>query len=143
MATILIVEDDPDIRETLTEILQGERYTVLTAGHGEEALTILAAVDDLPRVILLDLRMPVMDGREFRLRLRLHPRWRDIPVVVYSGTPDFCPPGDLEPLVANLIKPVEMPVLLRVLRRCCHAREARSGSATVEGELPALELVAA
>lgn len=125
MATILLVEDDPDIRETLTEILHCERYDVLTAGHGREGMAVLASLRELPDLILLDLRMPVMDGREFRLELRAHPEWSAIPVVVYSGTPDFCPPGDLMPLAGSLMKPVEVPELLGVLRRCCPATAER------------------
>lgn len=127
MVTILLVEDDPDIRETLTEILHYERYAVLTASHGREGLAVLASLHELPDVILLDLQMPVMDGREFRQELRAHPEWRSIPVVVYSGTPDFCPPGDLMPLAGNLVKPVEVPELLGVLQNCCPATERRSG----------------
>lgn len=122
MATILLVEDDPDVREPLSEILHDELYTVLTAGHGGEGLTVLSSRGTLPDVILLDLRMPVMDGREFLVRLRGHPDWRNIPVVVYSGTPDFCPPDALGPVAGNLVKPVQIPVLLDLLARCCGAR---------------------
>jgi CheY-like chemotaxis protein len=137
VATILLVEDDPDIRETLSEILHGERYTVLTAAHGREGLTLLSALRVLPDLILLDLRMPVMDGREFRGVLLAHPEWRAIPVVVYSGTPDFCPPEDLEPLAANLVKPVEIPVLLAVLARYCGPRATapHAGLSAGDGEL--------
>lgn len=124
MATILLVEDDPDIREPLSEILHEERYTVLTAGHGGEGLSVLSSLCTLPDVILLDLRMPVMDGREFLVRLRSRPEWRSIPVVVYTGTPDFCPPDEPDTVAANLLKPVEIPLLLEVLARCCGGRNA-------------------
>jgi CheY-like chemotaxis protein len=145
VATILLVEDDPDIRETLTEILHGECYTVLTAGHGREGLSVLLSLPELPDVILLDLRMPVMDGRELRRCLRSHPEWHRIPVVIYSGTPDFCPSDDLEPLAGHLVKPVEIPVLLAILRRCS---PPGSGSGCVQAavedsEADDLELVAA
>lgn len=144
MATVLLIEDDPDIRETLTEILHGERYSVLTASNGQEGLSVLSSIRVLPEVILLDLRMPVMDGREFRIHLRVHPTWGHIPVVVYSGTPDFCPPGDLEPLAANLLKPVEIPVLLEVIRNCCRGTEPPGFDPEDEGcELGDLELLAA
>jgi len=130
VATILIVEDDPDLRETLAEILLCERYQVLTAAHGHEGLLLLSSLRVLPDVILLDLRMPVMDGREFRSVLRGDPVWQVIPVVVYSGTPDFCPPDDLEPLAANLLKPVEIPVLLQVLAGCCRGQAVSAVSHT-------------
>ena len=61
--TVLVVEDDPDIRQVVSEILDSAGYNVLQTSNGAEALTILE--DEHPHVILLDMRMPVMDGWEF------------------------------------------------------------------------------
>jgi CheY-like chemotaxis protein len=62
---ILVVDDDPDIRETITELLQEEGYVVTAAAHGGEALSALRA-DPTVGLILLDLMMPIMDGWQFR-----------------------------------------------------------------------------
>jgi CheY-like chemotaxis protein len=67
---ILIVEDNPDTRETLADFLAFEGYAVRGAANGQEALTVLQK-EPLPDLILLDLMMPVMDGCEFRRRARL------------------------------------------------------------------------
>jgi CheY-like chemotaxis protein len=64
MSTILIVEDDIDIREALSEVLNDEGYQVAVAGHGREALDMIGA-GLRPSLILLDLMMPVMNGWQF------------------------------------------------------------------------------
>jgi DNA-binding response OmpR family regulator len=66
---VLIVEDDADIRTTLSHILEDEGIPTLTAKNGQEALEVLRLVRATPSVVLLDLMMPVMDGWEFRRRL--------------------------------------------------------------------------
>ncbi len=79
--TILVVDDDPSIRGTITDILELEGYPVATATNGAEALT---AVEQLqPALVLLDMRMPVMDGWGFAGEMRrrgLHP-----PVLVMTA----------------------------------------------------------
>ena len=67
--TLLIVEDDPDIRACLEEIMVSEGFEVLTAAHGREALQALQSAQTLPALILLDLTMPVMDGPQFLAEL--------------------------------------------------------------------------
>ena len=62
---VLIVEDDRDIREELTSLLEENDYCVLVADHGEHALEVMRA-GNRPDAIILDLMMPVMDGWEFR-----------------------------------------------------------------------------
>ncbi len=115
--SVLVVEDDDDIRETLGCILTEEGYRVSMAPHGEAALAQLAADSDLPRVILLDLTMPRMSGRALAERLRAEPRWSGIPVVVMSAVNDF----DLEiaavGAVGGLRKPVDLCDLLAVVER--------------------------
>src|SRR6185437_6059247 len=61
---VLVVDDDPDIRETLRFVLEDAGYPVYSAENGEEALAVLASVNPLPGLILLDLMMPVMSGDE-------------------------------------------------------------------------------
>lgn len=83
-APILVVDDDAAIRNVLQEILVDEGYHVVTAANGAEALRYLQS-NRRPRLILLDLMMPVMDGAEFHARKNADPRLRDIPVIVLSA----------------------------------------------------------
>jgi len=66
---VLLVDDDRDIRETLSELLDASGYAVLQAENGQIALDVLKTTPRFPCVVVLDLSMPVLDGREF-LRLR-------------------------------------------------------------------------
>jgi CheY-like chemotaxis protein len=81
--TILVVDDDPDIRQILTSYLLDSGAQVRTAANGGEALEQLE--EGLPDLILLDLIMPVMDGMTFLDALRLHPRWQNIAVAVITS----------------------------------------------------------
>ena len=60
--TVLIVEDDLDLREAIGEILEHDRFHVMHAAHGAEAIDILRTSSELPGLILLDLMMPIMNG---------------------------------------------------------------------------------
>jgi len=80
---VLVVDDDPDARERVRHVLERDGWTVAEAGNGREALDSIG--QSLPRVILLDLTMPVMDGFSFLHELRARPEWRDIPVIVLSA----------------------------------------------------------
>ena len=82
--SILVVDDDVAATDSLTEILSGEGYTVATAKNGREALQHLRGAP-LPKLIILDLFMPEMDGWEFRREQLRDAKLRDIPVVVMTG----------------------------------------------------------
>jgi CheY-like chemotaxis protein len=82
--SVLIVDDDLAATDSLTDILTAEGYTVSTAKNGKEALEHLQRAP-LPRLIILDLFMPEMDGWEFRREQMKNPKLRDIPVVVMTG----------------------------------------------------------
>jgi CheY-like chemotaxis protein len=83
---ILIVEDDEQIRRLLSRTLTSKGYTVVTARNGLEALAELELDSTPPRVIIVDLMMPVMDGWRFRENLLRQPRWAKIPVIILSGS---------------------------------------------------------
>lgn len=83
MQTILVVEDEQDIQELIVIILGYTGYQVVTADNGQEALTYLAT--NRPDLILSDVMMPVMDGRELFERLSVHPEHNSIPVVLMSS----------------------------------------------------------
>jgi CheY-like chemotaxis protein len=123
MAKLLIVDDDLDVRETLAEFLSAHGYDIRTARHGEEGLRALAS--ELPDVLLLDVEMPVMDGRAMAYRMQLHDAGLEhVPVVLFSGGVEL-------PRVAReirtpyyLVKPVDPAALLRTLERAGTSRRA-------------------
>ena len=80
----MVVEDDPDVREVLTEFLRDDGYDVVAAANGLEALDLLRR-EGPPSLILLDLTMPVFSGADFRARQMADPRLSEIPVVVLTG----------------------------------------------------------
>jgi DNA-binding response OmpR family regulator len=84
--TILVVEDDPTLRETLAEALETEGFRTIQAADGREALVSFRA--DTPDLVLLDLMMPEMDGITFLKMLRRSPLWKDMPVIVLTGVND-------------------------------------------------------
>ncbi|HEY3592568.1 MAG TPA: response regulator [Polyangiaceae bacterium] len=82
---VLVVEDDEDIRQSLCYILEDEGIATLSAGDGQQALDLLNGLGEKPTVILLDLSMPVMDGREFLQHMGKDPALAPIPVVIVSA----------------------------------------------------------
>jgi CheY-like chemotaxis protein len=127
---VLLVEDDDDIRETLAEILLSEGYGVQAARNGREALEVLRR-EPLPGVILLDLRMPVMDGFEFRSHQLRDARLRRVPVLVLTAANDprdeSAETSDMA-TCGHLRKPIDLETLLATVARCC-------------GDMPAMQAV--
>jgi CheY-like chemotaxis protein len=109
--SILVIEDDDDVREALAQLLEDEGYGVHAAHNGREGLQI-ASETALPRVIVLDLMMPVMSGWEFLAARRNDPRLRNVPVVVVSATGD---PKRLGEVTAFFRKPIDIRRLLQVV----------------------------
>ena len=85
MTSVLVVDDDPDVRDTVVLALEDEGFAVLEAAHGAAALEVVAHAE--PAVILLDMRMPVVDGWEFARRYRELPV-PHAPIVVLSAAAD-------------------------------------------------------
>ena len=80
---VLVVDDDPDTRARIRKVLEKDDWTVAEAGNGREALDLVAR--SVPRVILLDLTMPVMDGFSFLHALRESPGCAHVPVIVLTA----------------------------------------------------------
>jgi CheY-like chemotaxis protein len=113
-----VVEDDLSIREAMFDFLDLKGYSVLQAENGQEALDVLKSTTRFPCVVVLDLAMPIMDGREF-LKLRARdPILRGIPVIVVSG--NFQSGAPLMGIDGYLSKPVKAEDLLDIIDR--HAR---------------------
>lgn len=116
--TILIVDDDPSLRESLAELLTEEGYAAACAGDGRSALKLLQSQQP-PCVILLDLLMPVMDGWEFRSRQRQLAGLAEIPVVVTTAvSAEYRRENRLE-AAAYLNKPLDVPQLLELVAEFC------------------------
>ncbi len=115
---VLIVDDDPDIREVLSDLLTTEGFSVASASNGERALTWLKS-SGRPNVILLDLMMPVMNGKTFRHEQLQDTTLAELPVVVMSASENLQGlDGEFDGL-ARLPKPLEVDDLLSVLGRHC------------------------
>src|SRR4051794_35889063 len=117
MLSILIVEDEHDIRAVLTEILEDEGYTVTSVPNGLEALMFLH--EHRPQLILLDLGMPVMTGWEFREQQRRDPTLASIPVIVMSATPHLSQTAAALQAANCLDKPIELNALLDMVELYC------------------------
>ena len=114
MPPVLLVDDDVAVRRTIARFLTFEGFAVVEANNGEEALTYLRTGAGAS-VIVLDLRMPVMDGWAFRREQRLDPTLEKIPVVVLSGADaDRFPELDAD---AAFEKPVRMAQVAGAVRR--------------------------
>ena len=117
--TVLIVDDDMDVRDAIAEVLEDGQYHPLRAENGEAALAQLRAAAPMPCVILLDVMMPVMDGSEFRDRQRGDEALREIPVVVLSAHADGNRSAEQMKAAAFLRKPVDLGELLRTVEKFC------------------------
>lgn len=116
--SVMVVEDDSDVRETIVELLEDEGYDARGAVNGRDALEMLRA-DGRPGLILLDLRMPVMDGWEFRRQQRGDPFLSAIPVVVMSADGSLERKTEGMAAAAVLAKPVGLDHLLATVQRFC------------------------
>jgi CheY-like chemotaxis protein len=115
-STILVVEDDHDIRVSVRNTLEDEGYRVLSVTDGRIALDLLERADPTPSLIILDLMLPVMDGWKFVEHMRAQPRLADIPILVISAHEAQPPPPDI---VGFVKKPIDTDTLLRVVERYC------------------------
>lgn len=115
MKRVLVVEDNDDLRELTRVILERHGYVVDEAENGAEALARLSAMKPAPCLVLLDLMMPVMDGRQLLERLQRDQMLATLPVVVVSAAAN-------EPIAGakkTVKKPVSAETLVRVVERFC------------------------
>ena len=113
---VLLVEDDADIRETVCEVLEELGFSVDAQHNGKTALDwLLSSESNLPDVIVLDLLMPVMNGRAFLAALRKEPRLAKLPVVVSTAARLLDESKPLPVGRAAVRKPYEIDELLQAI----------------------------
>jgi CheY-like chemotaxis protein len=116
--TILIVDDEPDVRQVLSKALVAEGFSILTADNGKDALMITR--QELPDIVILDLLMPDISGGSVGLTLKEDPLTKDIPIIFLSCT--FAEKGSHHngPLFAGnirLAKPYDIVKLLKAVNQ--------------------------
>ncbi len=112
--TVLLVEDEDDLREMIRDLLELNGYAVVAVEEGQAALDAFAYVEHVC-VVLLDLVMPGMNGWDFYEKMRERPDLAAIPVVVHSSAPERAPLG-----VTRVVrKPLEISRLLSIVRELC------------------------
>lgn len=112
--TIMVVEDNDDLRMLYEEALQLEGYKVILASNGLEALNLLKKYPHRPNVIILDLMMPVMDGWTFLEERKKDSSLAQIPIVICSASKENIPTN-----LKFLKKPIELDQLIDVAIQYC------------------------
>jgi CheY-like chemotaxis protein len=113
---VLLVDDDPDVRDALGETLREEGFEVVTAQNGREAMRWLRERRPASCVIVLDLMMPIMDGNEFLREKRTDAALAALPVVVVSASRGGLKVETAPDVRVCLSKPIDMDRLLLALQ---------------------------
>jgi CheY-like chemotaxis protein len=111
---ILIVDDDPDVLDTLRETFEFEGYHVTSARDGKEALMRLSAAARVPRVAIIDLLMPNMNGHELFRAMQNDPRLSDVVVIFCTALPGTAPHGTIV-----MRKPISLERLVELVGHYC------------------------
>lgn len=115
---VYVVDDDAGIRDALQELLLEEGYDVVTAEDGRDALDKLRLADRKPCLILLDLMMPVMNGKEFCAAKSDDKAIAEVPVVVITA--NGTSKREIEPFASDyLMKPMHLDQLLTTIEKHC------------------------
>jgi len=114
--TILIVDDEIPMRDTLRDLFQDEGFSVEVASNGREALDLLSSIHGVCALIL-DLVMPVMDGHQLLASMRADPRFAAIPVVIVTSDTTRAPSG-----VLTFRKPLKLDNVLATVSKLCREK---------------------
>lgn len=115
--TILVVDDDADFRRLLQLWLTANGFDVTEASNGMEALRVMSR--SKPSLILLDLMMPVLDGRGFRTQQLRNPEFANIPVLCISAAHEAEQTAQEIGAAGCIMKPIEMDSLIDSIRAFC------------------------
>lgn len=113
--SILVVEDDDDIRNAIVDLLETEGYCTESAVNGKDALDKLQQIHR-PCLVLLDMMMPIMNGRQFLDEVMKDSALAPIPVLIVSAVADKT---NTEGSVGFLKKPIDIDVVLDVVSQYC------------------------
>lgn len=116
--TILVVEDSADVRLLISMALRTNGFDVAQAEDGASALQYLQR-NAPPSLIILDVRMPGMDGFQFRAEQARHPGISDIPILVYTAEPDLKRLAQSLPAAAYISKSSSLSTMVAEIRRFC------------------------
>lgn len=112
---VLVVEDEPDMRDSLKALIESEGYVVATALDGKQAIELMSSAQ-VPGLVVLDLLLPEMTGWEFLAEMRKVERLSQIPVIVISGVDDDLMPH--APAIAERIrKPIDVDHFFTLLEK--------------------------
>lgn len=120
MHTILVVEDDDDLRESLTELLEARGFPVVAVQNGKDALERLAGGLS-PCLIVLDLMLPVVSGWEFRNHQLADTRLAKIPTIIMSGAYNLESETQRLQAIAFVPKPINIDLLFKTVEQYCQA----------------------
>jgi CheY-like chemotaxis protein len=112
VAKILVCDDEKDVVELVSFLLEKDGYNVVTAKNGREALEVVAK--DIPDLILLDVMMPEMDGYTVQTRLQEDPKTREIPVIILTAKGQM---RDVFAMSSNVVSYMEKPFDPKALRQ--------------------------
>ena len=114
---VLLVEDTEDNRQMMRRLLEMSGYRVIEAVNGEEAVKL--ASEELPRIILMDLSLPLIDGLTATRRIRRLPGLSKVPIVAVSAhdTADFHSDALAAGCNAYITKPIDYPELEEIVNR--------------------------
>lgn len=127
MKTILIIDDEFSLVESLTELLSWEGYDVATAANGRQGLEQIERV--APSLVLIDYMMPVMDGLQALHALRNNPAHHDLPVVLMTAAPMGIPKHE-KGWTALLRKPFTAADVLRLVERLLNGSSGKPGGSS-------------
>lgn len=112
--TVVIVDDEEEICETLRAVFEDEGYDVGVANDGAAALALLRRMPIKPCIVILDLMLPVLDGNAVYRAMKSDPVLAGVNVVISTSDPSLAPSGTLV-----IKKPVALNLLIDAVRRCC------------------------
>lgn len=122
MTWICVVDDEPEVRDALTDVLRNAGYGVQSFRDGSDALEAIESALEPPRLVLLDLVLPNLSGLEVLRRIRVGRRVPDVPVLMITGMEVNAAYFHPWPVAGVLRKPVAADALLEALANALRAR---------------------